>query len=94
MSNLDFKVKSISINKSNFKSLSFFIILYTAGDLAKNNPIPQYRGIYHALYNMYRNEGVGSLYRGVGVNMIAGSIANSIFFYVYDEGKTRYGYDP
>ena len=43
---------------------------------------------------MYRNEGIGSLYRGLGVNIVAGSIANTIFFYVYDEGKTRYGYDP
>jgi len=43
---------------------------------------------------MYNKEGFGSLYRGVALNTVAGSIANSIFFYVYDEGKTRYNYDP
>lgn len=27
------------------------------------------------------------------MNIIAGSIANSIFFYVYTDGKRRYNYD-
>jgi hypothetical protein len=39
-------------------------------------------------------EGFPVLYRGVLVNMIAGSIANSIFFYVYSDGKRRYHFDP
>ena len=43
---------------------------------------------------MYRHEGLISLYRGALVNIIAGSIANSIFFYVYRDGQVRYGYDP
>lgn len=38
-------------------------------------------------------EGFPVLYRGVVVNMIAGSIANSIFFYIYADGKKRYHYD-
>lgn len=33
------------------------------------------------------------MYRGVFINMLAGSIANSIFFYVYSDGKKRYNYD-
>jgi len=28
------------------------------------------------------------------MNIFAGSVANSIFFYVYADGKKRYGYDP
>lgn len=28
------------------------------------------------------------------MNLFAGSIANSIFFYVYEDGKKRYGFDP
>ena len=28
------------------------------------------------------------------VNIVAGSFANSIFFFVYTDGKTRYGFDP
>ena len=28
------------------------------------------------------------------LNSVAGSIANSIFFYVYADGKRRYNYDP
>jgi hypothetical protein len=36
---------------------------------------------------MYKTEGFGSLYRGVIINAVAGSIANSIFFYVYNDGK-------
>lgn len=43
---------------------------------------------------MYKHEGFAALYRGVAVNIVAGSIANSIFFYVYTEGKKRYHYDP
>jgi hypothetical protein len=39
-------------------------------------------------------EGFFSLYRGVIINLIAGSIANSVFFYVYQDGKKRYEYDP
>lgn len=39
-------------------------------------------------------EGFPVLYRGVVVNIIAGSVANSIFFYVYQDGKKRYNYDP
>jgi len=34
-----------------------------------------------------------SLYRGAMINIIAGSIAQSVFFAVYNDGKTRYGYD-
>lgn len=39
-------------------------------------------------------EGYLSLYRGVIINIVAGSLANSIFFYVYSDGKKRYDYDP
>ena len=42
---------------------------------------------------MYRHEGLISLYRGAMVNIVAGSFANSIFFYVYTDGKQRYNYD-
>lgn len=43
---------------------------------------------------IYKEEGFFSLYRGVIINLVAGSIANSVFFYVYQDGKTRYDYDP
>ena len=43
---------------------------------------------------MYKHEGLSALYRGVFINIFAGSIANSIFFYVYTDGKKRYNYDP
>ena len=42
---------------------------------------------------MYIKEGFLSLYRGCLVNILAGSLANSIFFYVYTEGKQRYNFD-
>lgn len=35
-----------------------------------------------------------SLYRGVLVNILVGTGANMIFFYVYNDGKKRYNYDP
>ncbi len=63
-------------------------------DRAINNPIPAYRSILHALNTIYRNEGLKAMYRGVLINMIAGSIANSVFFAMYQDGKTRYGFDP
>ena len=47
-----------------------------------------------AILKMYRHEGLISLYRGALVNIVAGSIANSVFFFVYAEGKHRYNYDP
>ena len=43
---------------------------------------------------MWAEEGFYSLYRGALVNILAGSLANSIFFYVYADGKIRYNYDP
>ena len=66
---------------------------FQASNLAENNPIPAYRGIYDAISKMYLNEGFASLYRGVLMNVIAGSIANSIFFYVYQDGKKKYNFD-
>ena len=42
---------------------------------------------------MYLNEGFSSLYRGVLISSVAGSIANSVFFYVYQHGKHTYGFD-
>ena len=65
-----------------------------ASDMAKNNPIQAYRGIFDALSIMYRTEGPISLYRGALVNIFAGSLANSIFFFVYTDGKVKYNYDP
>ena len=66
---------------------------FQANNHAKNNPIPAYKGIGHALWNIYRIEGLSSLYRGVSMSLSAGSMANSIFFYLYADGKKRYGYD-
>ena len=61
--------------------------------MAENNPIPAYRGIFDALRSIYVNEGVGALYRGISMNIVAGSLANSIFFYTYNQGKKTYGFD-
>ena len=66
---------------------------FQASDMASNNPIQAYKGIYDALKTMYRQEGILSLYRGAMLNIIAGSLANSIFFYIYTDGKQRYGFD-
>mmetsp|Transcript_9042 Transcript_9042/g.15291 ORF Transcript_9042/g.15291 Transcript_9042/m.15291 type:complete len:109 (+) Transcript_9042:233-559(+) len=66
---------------------------FQANDLAKNNPIPTYNGILDALTKIYKNEGFAALYRGVVLNGLSGSIANSVFFYMYQDGKKRYGYD-
>lgn len=68
--------------------------IFTASNLASNNPIPAYRGIADALTSMYRIEGFAALYRGVAMNIVAGSIANSLFFYIYQDGKKRYEFDP
>ena len=64
-----------------------------ASDLAKNNPIPKYGGIWDAMHTIYRHEGLFSLYRGVIINLVAGSLANMCFFYFYQDGKKRYNYD-
>jgi len=77
-----------------FHPLENIKIRFQASDLARNNPIPKYRGIMDAFNRIKLEEGYLSLYRGVIINMVAGSIANSIFFYVYSDGKKRYDYDP
>ena len=51
--------------------------------MASNNPIPAYKGIYDAIRSIYTHEGFSALYRGVAINIVAGSLANSIFFYTY-----------
>lgn len=50
-------------------------VRFQASDLASNNPIPKYKGIYDAIKSMYLQEGLASLYRGVMINLIASSIA-------------------
>jgi Mitochondrial carrier protein len=62
--------------------------------LARNNPIPAYKGVIDAIIKMYKWEGFSTLYRGVMLNICAGSVANCIFFYIYTDGKIRYNYDP
>ena len=42
---------------------------------------------------IYIKEGFSTLYRGVVLTSCAGSFANSIFFYVYQDGKKRYNFD-
>ena len=66
---------------------------FQANDMAKNNPIPQYKGIIDSLKKVGRDEGISALYRGAGINLVAGVLANYIFFYVYNDGKRRYGVD-
>jgi len=63
---------------------------FQASDLAANNPIPRYKSILDALRQMYRHEGMIALYRGSMVNTVATSLAQSIFFYVYNDGKNMY----
>ena len=50
-------------------------VRFQAADLASNNPIPHYKSIIDALISMYKTEGITSLYRGVLVNLLAGSVA-------------------
>lgn len=66
---------------------------FMAGNNASNNPVPAYKGIWQALRHMYASEGLGALYRGMTMNIFAGSLANSLFFYVYADGKKKYEYD-
>ena len=66
---------------------------FQANNQAKNNPIPAYRGISHALLHIYKTEGVASMYRGVCLSLAAGGLANSVFFYLYADGKKVYNYD-
>jgi hypothetical protein len=71
------------MSRSDSKVIKTIFLKFIANDLAKNNPIPTYKGIFHAMNTIKKEEGFFSLYRGVIINLIAGSIANSVFFYVY-----------
>lgn len=89
-----YPLENVKLRFQGKQRLSVFTNLnHIASNLAKNNPIPMYRGIYHALKQISAEEGFFSLYRGVIISLFAGSIANSIFFYVYADGKKRYKYD-
>ena len=68
-------------------------VRFQANDLATNNPIPKYKGISDALKTMYKQEGIPSLYRGVLLNLCASSVAQSLFFWAYADGKRRYSFD-
>ena len=69
-------------------------IRFQANNNTTANPIPAYRGIWNGLSSIYKQEGLGAMYRGVSLSIFAGSVANSIFFYVYADGKKRYDFDP
>ena len=67
---------------------------FQAVNNSSNNPVPTYKGLFDAIKTIYVKEGIPALYRGVFINIAAGSLANSIFFYVYADGKNRYNFDP
>ena len=69
-------------------------VRFQASDSARNNPIPQYKGITDAISSIYRTEGFAALYRSSLLTIARGSVMNSIFFYVYNDCKRRYGFDP
>ena len=50
-------------------------VRFQASDLASNNPIPLYEGIFDALKTMYKADGIASLYRGMLINLLASSVA-------------------
>ena len=52
-----------------------------------------YKGIKEALVSMVRNEGVGSLYRGVLIYWVSTSIANVSFFSMYSFMKQKMHYN-
>lgn len=64
-----------------------------ANNQAKNNPVPVYRSIPHALKTIYQTEGFNTLYRGFGTSLAAGVTTYGMFFYIYADGKKRYGFD-
>ena len=43
--------------------------------------------------HMHGEGGLGMLYRGVVVNVVAGSASHGLFFFMYADGKNRYNYD-
>ena len=61
-------------------------------DGMKNNHIPQYKGVTHVIKSMYKTEGILSFYRGVYINLLGNTVANSIFFYIYGYEKKQWNY--
>jgi len=60
---------------------------------AANNPVPKYNSVVSAFSKIYKDEGLGALYRGSLITFAATSVANIVFFYVYSQGKKAYNYD-
>jgi len=65
-------------------------------DGAANNPIPKYKGTVDCLINMFKTEGLSSLYRGVLVYWASTTISNVSFFgmYAFLKNKQRYEAHP
>jgi hypothetical protein len=55
--------------------------------------IPKYNGMIDAVKTLYKKEGFNSLWRGVVINGAGNSLAMTIFFGLYQEGKRRYDHD-
>jgi solute carrier family 25 folate transporter 32 len=62
------------------------------GASASNQKPPQYRGTVPSLWRVYRAEGIGGLYKGLGPAMMGYLPAFGIYFSVYSQTKVLLAY--
>ena len=71
-------IKDLCMVNLHFKYLTFSFVLYLQ---TENSPY-QYRGIFHALSTVLREEGPRALYRG-WLPSVIGVVSNFLFIYIY-----------
>jgi hypothetical protein len=59
------------------------------GKLPNQNIVPKYNGIFHAFQEIYRQEGLRGLFKGLHMSLLSQAFASSFYFwmYIYIESK-------
>ena len=68
-------------------SQSLYCVCLLGGAAGAGAGLTQYRGVAHAATQIARCEGVGALYRGVGVVVVSAAPAQGLFFLGNDVGR-------
>ncbi len=52
------------------------------GKSSADNEVPKYEGVFKALKQIYRNEGLQGLYKGFYISLLSQAMATGFFFWL------------
>lgn len=55
----------------------------------EHNAVPRYRSVMSSFKDMVKQEGFFSMFKGVSINIVAGTVSYGTFFYLYETFKQR-----